>query len=145
MPRDIARTNPFNPWVLIAPFPILGLMCSFILFTGILESKIVLIAVAYSISILVGFLSGLYFLKNLGTRIGFRSQFRKPFSIGLGIVILWQLFIASHIDLSNLANSSMLIITAGTLIPSLLLMFMVDPDKGVYSFRNVLSHMKKND
>ena len=54
MPRDIARTNPFNSWVLIAPFSILGLMCSFILFTGILESKIVLVAVAFSISILVG-------------------------------------------------------------------------------------------
>ena len=117
----------------------------FFLFTGMLESKIVLVAVAYSISILVGFLSGLYFLKNLGIRIGFRSQFLKPFSVGLGIVILWQLFIAPHIDLSNLANSSMLIIIAGTSILSLLLLFLSEYKRSLYFFRYVSGYMKKND
>jgi O-antigen/teichoic acid export membrane protein len=110
-------------------------------FMGILESKVVLAGSAYSMSSLIGFSIGLYFIRNAGIKIGSQKMFLLPLTICFGIAGIWQLLIAPRIILIHWGSMPIFAILAMAFILFVLTMFLSEPKKSQYYFKYVVNQM----
>lgn len=110
-------------------------------FRGMIGSRVLLVGAAYSMSILISFSTGLYFMKTAGIKIVLEKLFLWPFGIAMSIISVWHLFISPQIDLTHLDKISILGVIVIAIILFVSLMFLSELKRSQYYFKYVLNQM----